>query len=586
MAKLVEEIRASKGGSKPGPLSWTGPVVRCYLVHSLPAAAFRMATSPSGHQRTSRGGSATGDMLTLASGAAAKELPDQEGFSSEHWPLRGGTANDENGRHRLLIKAAARHSWAGYLRFAYGHDELAPLSRNHSDTFCGVGATMIDSLDTLWLLGMRREFARARTWVATELDFNRNCNVSVFEMVIRGVGGLLAAHDLSGDVLFLERAEELTERLMPAFATPTGLPNSTINLATGESAAMAWANGGAVLSELGSVQLELVRLSQATGRPSFGAAVERIIRFLDTAFHGQGLLASVIRIETGEAWNEVKSMGAGSDSYYEYLLKLWLLGGKREPLYRDMWVRAMDDMAEQLVFRSGDLRFLGRRSGENLTTVMEHLACFVPGNLALGVESGAVAGAKADEYLALAAELTVACFQMYAQQPSGLAPEVSAVSPVGRLQALPDVSFNILRPEAVESLYMMWRVTGEPRFREMGWRIFQAFNASCRVDTGGFAAVSNVTQLPPQRFDKMESFWLSETLKYLYLLFTPPSVLPADAFVLNTEAHPLRVAGTAPVVGTAPVSGTAPAAAPAMLQAVAGAAAEAAWALEGGLGVM
>lgn len=81
------------------------------------------------------------------------------------------------------------------------------------------------------------------------------------------------------------------------------------------------------------------------------------------------------------------------------------------------------------------------------------------------------------------------------------------------------------------------------RYRDWGWQIFEAFEKHTKVDSGGYTSLDDVTVLPPQRRDKMETFFLGETLKYLYLLFGDGSVLPLDAFVFNTEAHPLPIIG-------------------------------------------
>lgn len=102
-------------------------------------------------------------------------------------------------------------------------------------------------------------------------------------------------------------------------------------------------------------------------------------------------------------------------------------------------------------------------------------------------------------------------------------------------------SHNLLRPETVESLWVMWQVTRDPVYREWAWLIFRAFEKHTRVRSGGYASLDSVLQVPPKKRDKMESFWLAETLKYLYLIFEERDLLPLDTFVMNTEAHPLPI---------------------------------------------
>jgi len=99
----------------------------------------------------------------------------------------------------------------------------------------------------------------------------------------------------------------------------------------------------------------------------------------------------------------------------------------------------------------------------------------------------------------------------------------------------------MLRPETVESLFYAFRLTGDKRYREYGWNIFQAIEKHCRIPTGGYATIINVDELPVERENKMETFFMSETLKYLYLLFSDDQTLPLSKYVFNTEAHPLPI---------------------------------------------
>ena len=247
------------------------------------------------------------------------------------------------------------------------------------------------------------------------------------------------------------------------------------------------------------------------------------------------------------------------------------------------------------VARTKGLLYVAERQGGvfgEVTHKQDHLACFLPGLLALGHGEGLgrrwgggdaareAAAARALNRLGLdanathldvARELARTCVQTYARMPTGLAPEIAhflvpgvrggnpaaaknknAKNPKARFVGYGDVlvkgsdAHNLLRPETIESLWALWRVTGEEEWRDAGWEMWRAWERHARVDTGGYASVDNVTQAPEKgpikRIDKMESFWLGETLKYLYLLFSDdPSLLPAECFVFNTEAHPLPV---------------------------------------------
>jgi mannosyl-oligosaccharide alpha-1,2-mannosidase len=144
-----------------------------------------------------------------------------------------------------------RRVWGAYRQHAWGHDELKPISLEGDDNWGGIGCTLVDSLDTLWLMGLRDEFWEARDWVRDHLSFSHTGTVSVFETTIRELGGLLSAYDLSGDKVFLSKAKDLGERLLGAFDTPSGVPMGQTNLQTKHSSNAGWTGGASILAELG-----------------------------------------------------------------------------------------------------------------------------------------------------------------------------------------------------------------------------------------------------------------------------------------------------------------------------------------------
>ena len=141
----------------------------------------------------------------------------------------------------------------------------------------------------------------------------------------------------------------------------------------------------------------------------------------------------------------------------------------------------------------------------------------------------------------IAKDLGHTCYQMYARMQTGLAPELARFPGGGKLAVDPRATHNLLRPEAIEAIFYLWRFTKDPMYREWGWRMFVAFEKHCKVDGGGYAGLRNVQIDRPTKDDKMETFWLAETLKYFLLLFSDDSLLDLNTHVLNTEAHPLRV---------------------------------------------
>ena len=171
---------------------------------------------------------------------------------------------------------------------------------------------------------------------------------------------------------------------------------------------------------------------------------------------------------------------------------------------------------------------------------MDHLVCFLPGVLALGAHYGA----GGEREMKLAEELMDTCWETYARQPTGLGPEIVHFErPHGEddFYVKANDAHNLLRPETAESLFIMWRLTHLEKYRDRGWAMFKSFKQHCRVGTGGYTSIKSVLKVPFETRDKMESFFLGETLKYLFLLFSEDDRISFDKYVLNTEAHPLPI---------------------------------------------
>ena len=229
---------------------------------------------------------------------------------------------------------------------------------------------------------------------------------------------------------------------------------------------------------------------------------------------------------------------------------MYLLTGKQHEQYRRMYVSSVEAMLQHLYsLTPAGTAYIADLDNGQKDHKMDHLVCFVPGMLALGVQHSVVEGEQADRHMAAAKALMRTCYDMYhLQRPSGIGAEYSRFQP--EMQPGHDASYK-LRPETVESLFVLFRVTGDETYRSWGWEIWQSIDRHCRVD-GGYAALLDVRE-PSRKEDKMESFFLAETLKYLFLLFSPPELLPiaptADSdefFVFNTECHPIKAWKTWP----------------------------------------
>ncbi len=412
------------------------------------------------------------------------------------------------------VREAFLHAWKAYEAHAWGHDALRPLSRGWRDWYAStLLMTPVDAYDTMLLMGLEDEARRAKDLILDSLSFDRDMMVQVFEVNIRILGGLLAAYQMDGDGRWLELATDLGDRMLPAFASPTGLPYVRVNLATG--AAEGSENNPA---EIGTLTLEFGLLSDLTGDPRYREAVQGAVSRLHAQRSSLGLVGSVIDVQNGDWLDTGSHVRGGIDSYYEYLLKAWLLFG--DPVFRSMWESGREALDLHLSHEVDGRLWYGQAdmlTGERTGTRFGALDAFLPAVLALGGE--VERAARLQESVA------------YMWETFGVEPESFDYTTleIGH-PAYP------LRPEAIESAYYLFVLTGDERWREMGKDMFRRVVAATRVE-GGFAHLSDVRT--GEKDDAMESFFLAETLKYAWLLAVP-TALDFDAVVFNTEAHPLR----------------------------------------------
>lgn len=445
------------------------------------------------------------------------------------------------------VKAAMEHAWKGYETYAWGQDELNPKSKKGKlgvlggmNGFSGFGATMVDAMSTLHLMGLREEFGRARDWIAENMNFETGSTqrISFFETTIRLLGGLMSAYDLSGDPLLLEKANDLGGRLINVFeGTRTGI---VVNEATLPMTEASWTSNDVLLAELGTNLIEFATLGARTGNETYKLKAESGIRFLHAKHTDHALLGTSIHRSTGEIRDSTMTVGAPTDSYYEYLIKYWILGNKRDDHWRQRWIFTVDTALESLkvTSKNGLYTWVGEKRGHTIQPVVTHLGCFYPGNVALGVLSGAVTGDKAKEYLQFAEDMMYTCFQLYNQTATGLGADGIRID----LETEQASGLNrpyLQRPEVVESLFYLWRATHDKKYREWGWKVVQSLNTYCKMEAG-YTGVNNANVIPPVSDDAQQSWFLAETLKYLYLLFADDNALNLDEWVFNTEAHPVR----------------------------------------------
>ncbi|XP_055358994.1 mannosyl-oligosaccharide 1,2-alpha-mannosidase IA isoform X1 [Betta splendens] len=457
----------------------------------------------------------------------------------------GRPSDPKTSERREKVREMMKFAWDNYKHYAWGKNELRPLTRNGhiGNMFGGLrGASIIDSLDTLYIMGLMEEYNDAKEWVQTSLDLNSNGEASLFEVNIRYVGGLLSAYYLTGEELFKNKAVELGEKLLPAFNTPTGIPRGVINLgSSGTSWSWGWASAGSsILAEFGTLHLEFVHLTELSGNQVYTEKVMNIRKLLNKIEKPHGLYPNFLSPVSGNWVQHHVSIGGLGDSFYEYLIKSYLMSDKTDDDAKQMYYTAMEAIEANLVQKSpGGLTYMAEWRGGILDHKMGHLACFSGGMIGIGADDGAAD--KRQHYLDLAAEITHTCHESYTRTATKLGPEAFRFDGGAEATAtrLSD-RYYILRPEVIESYMYMWRLTHDPKYREWGWEAVEALEEHCRVESG-FSGIRDVYTMTVSHDNMQQSFFLSETLKYLYLLFSDDDLIPLDDWVFNTEAHPLPI---------------------------------------------
>ena len=486
------------------------------------------------------------------------------------------------------VKRSFLHSWEGYKNYAWLEDELSPISGGNQSTFAGWAATLVDSLDTLWIMGLEEEFEHAVGAVA-QIDFTTSDadTLNVFETTIRYLGGLLGAYDLSNAEypILLRKATELGEILYFSFETPNRMPITRWKWKEAASNKQA-ASEMALIAEIGSLSLEFTRLSQLTGNPKYYDAVARITDALERSqdyTRIPGLWPIVVNANQLTFKSNIFSVSAMADSLYEYLPKQHLLLGGVGNQYRKLYEFALEAAKKHLFFRPmspgdkdilipGIARYDEAAHAIRLDPQMQHLGCFAGGMVALAAKTF-----NLEDDLPVARKLVDGCIWAYDSQVTGIMPEISQLTSCEdpsscpwdeakwhdailstrreteedvkrfskaqraqfviqqeRLQpgytGLGDFSYK-LRPEAIESIFVLYRITGDRKLQDAAWRMFEAIERNTRTEIAN-AMLIDVTSEVPEKRDRMESFWLAETLKYFYLIFSPADVVSLDDWVL------------------------------------------------------
>ncbi|MGA9119126.1 MAG: glycoside hydrolase family 47 protein, partial [Bacteroidota bacterium] len=348
------------------------------------------------------------------------------------------------------MKAETIRAWHAYTRYAWGHDGFQPLTRSGSDWYEEpLGITLVDAYSTLSLMGFKEETKKIERYVVDSIRFDRDIYVKTFEVDIRILGGLLCMYHLSRDSAVLRKAEDFGQRLLPAFATKTGIPRYWVNLKTGQT------RGDSVnVAEGGSSLLEMGILSYFTGKPVYYQAAKRAVQAIYQRRSALGLVAQDIDVETGLWLDEQSHVGACIDSYYEYLLKGWLLF--HDPDLKTMWDASITAINRYLADEVRGELWYGRASmktGKKISSVVTLYDAFFPGLLTLSGDT------------VRAAKLQTSWDHVWDE--NGLEPMVYDY----RTDSILNVSYD-LNPEILESAYYLYHWTGEKIYRQRAQKYF------------------------------------------------------------------------------------------------------------------
>ncbi|WP_189309297.1 glycoside hydrolase family 47 protein [Streptomyces brasiliensis] len=411
-------------------------------------------------------------------------------------------------------------AWTAYRRLAWGRDELRPVSGTGSDFFIdgvSLGLTVVESLDTLYLMELDGELDAAIGWIEDRLDFDRDASVQVFETIIRLVGGLLSGHHCTGEAVLLAKARDLADRLLPAFtSSPTGAPYRYVNLRTGT------VHGSRVpLAEIGSNITELGLLTRLTGDQRYFDAARRALKAPYDRRSALDLVGTTLDVETGGWTDPTARVDPPVDSYFEYLWDAYQFLGDNEIQRR------------YRTLTSGVLRHLAETHDRRLWFRSAHM------------DTGAVTGRRQSELTAFYAGLLAQGGNL----SEGESYHASWAAALGRFRLPPEridyVTLTAasteyrLRPEYADSALFLWLLTGKEVYRERARWLWDAQQKHCKV-ANGCTVVKDMTTSPTTKGDLTPGYWFSENMKYFYLLWSGTPRFDYAVNYLTTEGNVLR----------------------------------------------
>ncbi len=409
-------------------------------------------------------------------------------------------------------------AWVGYVERAFGHDQIKPVSGGYEQFFFAggrpMGLTIVEALDTLYVMGLDAELKQGVAWIEKSLTFDIDGDVQVFETNIRMVGGLLSGWLATHNPRLLALARDCADRLLPAFEkSPTGVPYRFVNLKTG-----AVRDKVTFPAEVGTYIAEFGLLTRETRDQRYFDVAKRAVKAMYDRRSKLDLLADQIDVETGEWKSRRASIGPPTDSYFEYLWDGWQLFSDSDfKQWYDTTATAIrkhqaERVRGQLWYRQVDFE-----TGATLDRHQSELASFYAGLLAQ-------AGNTQDAHDYLAAWASV-------QERHGVLPEGYDFG-TGK----PDRVTNQLRPEFVDSCLNLYLVDPRDEWRELTAVHYETMKKHCRAQFG-YSGIADITTRPMKQDDSCPGYWWSEQMKYYWLLFADVERFDYRRNYLSTEGN-------------------------------------------------
>jgi len=417
------------------------------------------------------------------------------------------------------VKAATQHAWKGYKDFAWGSDDLKPLTKTPRNWYKhSMLMTPVDAFDTFTMMGLTNEAKEAKDLILSKLDFNIDNDVQVFEITIRLLAGLITAYELDGDKKFLSLATDLANRMMPAFNTPTGMPYRYVHLQTGKIRDSI--NNPA---EIGTLMMEFGKLSKLTGNNAYYSVAKKAIMECYQRRSKLGLVGEQIDVTTGKWMSTQTHISGYIDSYYEYLYKSWILFGDKD--FKEAFDTHNKAIKKYLIDKTDHgwfMRHMDMNTGKETSTTYGALDAFYAGLCAYAGDVKTAANIQTANYY---------MWTKFNMEPEEFNYKTDSVTS----------AYYILRPENLESCFYLYRLTGETKYLSMAKVMTDDIIDHCKAEAG-FASIKNIKTY--EQTNSMESFFFSETLKYAYLVFAPASAADLSKIVFTTEAHPFKIETT------------------------------------------